>query len=64
MQLVLLRRICVRKYFARVLNQNPACQKKRNCLHPEEVQPGDVTAGVKRVWNAITADKCTCICRS
>ena len=24
---------------------------------PEEVQHGDITAGVKRVWNVITADK-------
>jgi len=24
---------------------------------PEEVRHGDVTAGVKRAWNVITADK-------
>ena len=27
------------------------------CVCAEEVQHGDVTAGVKRVWNVITADK-------
>ena len=26
-------------------------------LDPEEVRHGDVTAGVKRAWNVITADK-------
>ena len=25
----------------------------------EEVRHGDVTAGVKRAWNVITADKCS-----
>ena len=26
-------------------------------MSPEEVRHGDVTTGVKRVWNVITADK-------
>ena len=29
----------------------------RLCFNPEEVRHGDVTAGVKRAWNVITADK-------